>query len=233
MFGILKGNRVLNKNKIKKIKDEIEAGTNLLKYCPIIVVEEDGKLKVIDGQHRLEVATQLGSNVWYVISDALTLYEIAKMNSNTEKWKSADFINCYAHTGDGSYKILKEFSNTYGFPTTVNLQLLTKGYGITEGNIEELKKKFEGGRFVVSKEKEALEIAQIVEKFAEFNGYKSRAFIVAICMIITAGKIKMDEVIKAFKKNGDVLTTQAGYKNYLANIEQMVNVGKHSRIVVY
>lgn len=233
LFGVLQGNRVLNKSKIKKIKEEIAAGTNLLQYCPIVVVEVDGKLKVIDGQHRLEVAKQIGSYVWYVISAPLSLYEIAKMNSNTEKWKGADFINCYVATGDTSYKTLKEFNDTYRLPLGVNLQLLTKGYDIGDNSPEELADRFQSGKLVVSKEKEALEIAQMVCKFEEFKGYKSRGFIVALCVIKKAGKITIDAVLKAFQKNGEILTVQSGYKNYLVNIEQMVNVGKHSRIVVY
>ena len=93
LFGFKEGNRPLNKSKIKKIIADINGGSNLLKYCPIIVVPSGNKLTVIDGQHRLEVAKQLKTYIYYVIHDGMSLYEIAKMNSATEKWKPKDFIN--------------------------------------------------------------------------------------------------------------------------------------------
>ena len=231
-FSTIVGNRTLNKNKIKRIKDEIAAGTNLLQYCPIIVTEQGGKLKVIDGQHRLEVAKQIGSNVWYVVTAALNLYEIAKMNSNTEKWKGKDFINCYAHTGNEHYVKLKEFYNVYRFPLSVCLQLLTVGYKVTDGGTD-LIKQFEQGGFKVRKEDEAMSVAKQVERFAAFPAYKQRSFIIAISKVISATKIELDEVVSAFEKNADRLLPQPSWKEYLIALETIVNIGKSKRRVIY
>ncbi len=234
LFSHLQGNRVLNKSKIKHILDDVNAGTNLLKYCPIIVAEENNKLKIIDGQHRLEVAKQLKSNVWYVICDQLTLYQIAKMNSNTEKWKGSDFINCYAQTGNSNYIKLKEFASVYGFPLSVNLALLSSGIKVSDtGGSKSTMKAFETGMFMVRKEDEAISVAQQVSLFSDFHAYKNRNFVVAICKIIQAGKIPLDEVIKAFEKNKEELVAQANWKNYLVNLETIVNIGKSKRRVIY
>lgn len=234
LFSVLQGNRSLNKSKIKRIVEEIGAGTNLLKLCPIIVSEEGGKLKVIDGQHRLEVAKQIKSNVWYVICDALTLYQIAKVNSNTEKWTGKDFINCYAQTGNEHYVKLKEFATVYGFPLSVNLALLRSGSIKSDtGGGKTIQKEFETGNFKVRKENEAIAIAQQVERFRDFAGYHSRNFVVAICKVIDAQKISIDEVVAAFEKNKDQLFTQSNWKNYLINLETIVNIGKGKRRVIY
>lgn len=234
IFSILQGNRSLNKSKIKRIVEEIGAGTNLLKLCPIIVSEEGNKLKVIDGQHRLEVAKQIKSNVWYVICDPLTLYQIAKVNSNTEKWTGKDFINCYAQTGNPSYVKLKEFATVYGFPLSVNLALLQNGTMKNDtGGSKSAQKAFETGAFKVRKEDEAIAIAQQVERFKDFHGYRSRNFVVAICKILDAQKISIDEVVNAFEKNKDQLFIQGNWKNYLVNLETIVNIGKGKRRVIY
>ncbi len=179
-FGVLQGNRSLNKTKIKRIKDEIAKGKNWLQYCPIMVVEKDGKLKVVDGQHRLDVAKQTGSYIYYVICDELSLYDIATMNSNTEKWSGKDFVNCYATTGNEHYVTLREFLNTYGYPLGVCLQLLTKGMELTDGSHDDIIKSFQTGAFKVRTEEIALHVAKHVDKFAAFPGYKSRGFIMAI-----------------------------------------------------
>lgn len=229
---MLQGNRSLNKPKIKRIKDEIAAGTNLLKYCPIIVVEKDGKLKVVDGQHRLEVAKQIKSNVWYVISDELTLYQIAKMNSNTEKWKGTDFINCYAAHGNPSYVKLKEFVNVYRCPLNVALQLLSKGTKIDNAGSKDMEL-FRQGRYMVKREEEAIMVMQKLSEFSSFHGHMTGAFIIAICRIMVSGKISLDEVLKAYMGNQDKLTLNKTWKDYLANLETIVNIGKSKRRVIY
>jgi len=234
LFSILQGNRSLNKGKIKRIKDEIEAGTNLLQYCPVIVMEYEGKLKVIDGQHRLEVAKQLLSNVWYVvIPAAITLYEIAKMNSNTEKWSKKDFINCYVQAGNSNYSILKEFTDTYQFPLSSNLQLLATGMKTSATGDKNLMQQFHQGQFVVRSEDEALTVAKEVCKFSDFPGYKAGAFISAICKIMTAGNVPIDEVAKAYAMHKDDLTLQSTDKGYLLNLEAIVNKGKSKRRILY
>jgi hypothetical protein len=233
IFSILQGNRSLNKLKIKRIREEIAAGTNLLQYCPIIVMEYQGKLKVIDGQHRLEVAKQIQSNVWYVVlKNEISLYEIAKMNSNTEKWTAKDFINCYAHTGNASYVTLRKFIAAYGYPVSVSLQLLASGLKVNDsgGDVITL---FQQGKFVVRKEQEAISIAQNIEKFKCFPAYKSRPFIVAICKIMTVGKIEVDEVAAAVAKHTDEVGQHSNWKDYLAALERVVNIGKSKRRVIY
>ena len=232
LFGLLQGNRSLNKNKIKKIKDEIAAGTNLLKYCPIIVMEAEGKLKVIDGQHRLEVAKQIQSYVWYVISNELSLYEIAKMNSNTEKWKGSDFINCYAVGGNHNYTKLKEFINVYDCPLNVALQLLSKGTKIDNAGSKDMEL-FRQGKYQVKKEQEAISVMQQIQVFSSFKGHMTGAFIIAICRIIMADKIALDDVLKAYNANPDKLSLNKNWKEYLLNLETIVNIGKSKRRVIY
>src|SRR3990167_9828888 len=90
IFKNIAGNRLLNENKINKIIYEIKNGLDVLSYCPIIVDED---MRVIDGQHRLYIARKLQSNIWYVISKKkLSILDIAKVNTNTERWKLKDFI---------------------------------------------------------------------------------------------------------------------------------------------
>ena len=57
MFGWIKGNRLLDESRIKKIcKANRVDGINLFPYVPILVTKDN---KVIDGQHRLMAAKSL------------------------------------------------------------------------------------------------------------------------------------------------------------------------------
>ena len=234
LFGFKEGNRPLSKSKIKKIIADINGGSNLLKYCPIIVVPSGNKLTVIDGQHRLEVAKQLKTYIYYVIHDGMSLYEIAKMNSATEKWKPKDFINCYAIGGNHNYTKIREFMDTYGFPISVTLKLLRTGTFSSEGGGNDTNRgQFEQGKFVVRKWDEAVKIADTVLQFHQFPGHKGGQFVVAICKILDAAKIDIQEVIDSFTKHPDQLLLQSAWKDYLVNLETITNIGKSKRRVIY
>lgn len=231
-FVRMKGNRVLNKIKINRIKRDIENGLDVLKYCPVIVSEKDGKLEIIDGQHRYEVAKEMGSHVWYIIADELTLLEIAKVNSNTEKWKNKDYIHCYASQGNEHYQQLSDFMEKYGFPLSVSLALLTKGAILTDGG-GDLKKVFQAGTFTVADLPTAINIAETVMRFEGFEAAKSRTFVVAICKVIESGQCPIDEVIEAYIDNKAKLEPQSSWKEYLGALEAIVNIGKKIRRVIY
>lgn len=232
LFKIMTGNRPLNENKIRKIKQDICNGIDVLKYCPVIVHERDGRLEIIDGQHRFYVAKQLGSHVWYIVAGEMSLLEIAKVNSNTEKWKPADFINCYAVQGNEHYVKLREFIEETHFPLSVALQLLGKGLDVADsgGGIKEI---FQEGQFIVTNEEDANKVKEVVEQFEPFGMRRSRVFVVAICKIMQAEKVPVQELITAFKANPDKLSPQSGWKEYMSNLEVILNIGKKVRRVLY
>ncbi|CAB4126454.1 ParB/Sulfiredoxin [uncultured Caudovirales phage] len=232
-FAKLRGNRQLNTGKINRIKKDIlEEGLDMLRYCPILVHDKNGQLEVIDGQHRLAVARQLNSPVWYILADELTLAEIAKVNSRTEKWKTQDFVNCYVEQGNEHYAILRSFQEQYQFPYNVCARLLACGNLLTDSGVAN-KDGFESGKFEVKEEASARAVSDKVIMFSSFPGHKSRAFIVAICKIIDAGKVKVDDVAAAYAANKDMLILQTSYKAYLQNLETIMNKGKHTRVTIY
>jgi len=231
-FETIQGNRPLNKTKIRKIISEIKAGTNLLQECPIIVVERDGKLYVMDGQHRLEVCKLIESYVWYVIRTELSLFEIAKMNTNTEKWTNDDYLNCYAVNGDSDYAFLKAFKEEYDFPIAVCVELLIKGLNYVSHIPEDIEA-FKAGQFEIKQQEEAVLIANEVMKFSNFKGYTSRHFVVCIAKIIKDGKVGIAEIRKAWESRPDMLENHTSWKDYILNFEAIINVGKHKRVIIF
>lgn len=232
-FVKMAGNRSLNKAKINRIKKDIDNGLDMLRYCPIIVAEKDGKLEVLDGQHRLQVCKDLKSPVWYIMADELTILEIARVNSNTEKWKNKDYIHCYVSQGNENYRKVEAFMGEYGFPLSVALALLTKGVKTNDGGEGSVQKQFQEGGIVVKYEAEARRVADIAKQFEGFSAWNSRTFVVAICKIMEADKMPMQEVVAAYLANKDKLQPQGNWKNYLAALEVIVNIGKSKRRILY
>lgn len=233
LFKTMEGNRQLNEGKIRRIKNDIDNGLDVLKYCPVICHEKDGRLEIIDGQHRFYVAKQMNSNVWYILAQQMSLQEIAKMNSNTEKWKPDDFINCYAVQGNSHYITLQEYKDKTALPLSVCMRLLTVGLNILDTGVGRDKERFQGGQFEVKTLDEANKVADIIDEFMPFGQRRSRPFVTAVCKIMAAGLVDVADVVAAFKKRPEDLKPQEGWKGYISNLEQIVNAGKHKRVVIW
>jgi hypothetical protein len=232
------GNRELNERKIKRIQRDIMAGIDVLQYFPILVQEKKGKkpeddiLLIKDGQHRFYVARKMQKPVHYiVVSNPLSLHAIAKINSNTERWKYKDFINCYTQQDNEHYKALHDFQQKSGLPTTICLHLLARGT-ISDSGFAATEV-FQSGQFKVEKLEEAQRVIDMCRKFQKFPHWKDRKFIVAICKILQAGKCDIDELVEKFEKDPQQLEKQHGYKEYLSNLEIIYNKNARHRRVIY
>jgi hypothetical protein len=217
-------------HKIKKILADIDRGTNLLKYVPILVIEQGKKFEIIDGQHRFVVAQKIKHPVHYIIAEKLSLYDIARMNSNTEKWKAKDFIDCYMELGNEQYKQLASFLKEFdGVSVTTAISLLKKGKADTGGSGMDA---FHRGEFIISNEKEAREILSAAKQFKFANKFQ-RAFIQAIEKIVAAKVFPIEDLIAKVNVDPEQLRLQENYKKYLINLEEIATKGKHKRVQIY
>lgn len=106
IFKTIEGNRVPNLQHIKRLADSIKIYG--MKCNPILVNE---KMQVIDGQHRLLAAKEIGSFVYYIILNGYTLSEVHTLNLNQKNWTKKDYMEGYANIGIESYIKLRDFCN--------------------------------------------------------------------------------------------------------------------------
>jgi hypothetical protein len=233
LFRMISGNRELDAAKIRRIKNDISHGIDVLRYCPILVKQnKDEKLEIVDGQHRFWVAKELKKPVHYIIVEHIDLYGIAKINSNTEKWKAKDFINAYAQNGNKDYITLRKFIEDNGLPVTTAINLLAQGFeGAADGG--KYRDAFQIGRFTVNKLEEAETIIEVCKRFSKSLVWKDRGFITAIAKIIQSGKCDIEDLVEKFEKNPELLEKQLSYKEYLVNLETIYNVRMRHRRVIY
>lgn len=235
-FSKIDGNRPINKKKIANIIEEINAGNDVLAECPVLVKElNQTKLEILDGQHRFEVSKQLKRPVHYIVKkQEMNLYNIAKVNSNTEKWKAEDFINCYVKAGNKDYEIIDQFHKQYKAAVGVCLSMLHHG-GLKAdfGAAANLVKEFETGIYKVKKYKEAVQLIEICKSFEPFEAWNSRNFIVAISKILAANKCELDVLLRKLKADPSKLQKQADWRKYLVNLEEIYNIGNSKRRVIY
>lgn len=233
-FKFLNGNRVINERKTNKIINEIECGNDMLRYYPIQVSQANERLYILDGQHRFFICKKLKRPVFYIlVEENKSMPDIAKVNSNVEKWKASDFINCYVQHGNENYKILQKFLDDYGISLTIALQMLNLGNpGLDSGAHAVLNDSFRNGTFEIKCLNEAETLAKECRLFAPFAHCSSRSFVIAIYRIKKAGLISLIDLLEAYLKRPEMLTQQASFKAYINTLEQIVNVGKKNRIVI-
>jgi len=234
LFKNIDGNRPINKVKIERIIKEIGHGNDVLDEHPILVSEKNGHLEITDGQHRLEVAKKLNRPVNYIIKkEKMSLYNIAKVNSNVEKWRPIDFVNCYSKAGNEDYIKLGKFHKKYKISIGSCLSILTRGLQSHDGNIANEYVKFEQGTFVITMYKEAVQFVEICKSFEAYKGWNKRGFLIAISKILRGEKCEMDVLLRKFNDDPKQLTYHADWKGFIYNLENIYNKGNSKRRVIY
>lgn len=233
LFRMINGNRQLNEKKINKIIAEIKEGNDMLKYYPIQVRENDGRLDILDGQHRFYISRLLKRPVFYIlVNEHKSMVDIAKVNSNVEKWKPEDFINCYVQFDNKHYIQLRAFMEKYGLSLGICLKLLGDGVPGKDSGDTGMVDIFRNGYFEVQHFEKAEQLAKNCQMFMQFSGWRSRGFVIAIHKICIANLYPLTDLLANFKKNPDLLTQQANYKSYITILEMLANIGKQKRIII-
>lgn len=230
-FKFIAGNRDLNEAKIKKLMHDVQNGMDLFKYCPILVNEE---MYIIDGQHRYYACHKLKKNVYYMIVPNFSLAQIAKLNNNQNRWKMADFLNCYTRAGKNiqHYQYLQEFIDKYKISVSSAIGLLYSGYP-TIGKTDSMEN-FRNGLFEVKYGEQSEKLMQTVMEFAPFTDQTNdRPFIAAIQKLISSEKYNHAEMLKKLNKCSLRIEKQLNSKQYLAHLEELFNYKNSKRQTIY
>jgi hypothetical protein len=229
IFKSIVGNRTINYSKIEKICIDVNSGFNMLPYCPVICTEINGKLSIIDGQHRVEVSKQTGQPVYYVVCNNLSLRQIAQLNSRGQKWGVMDFLNCYTKLGIEDYIELKAIIAIHKMTIGTVVSLLM-GFDTKK----RFKEEFEGGDFKVNFLKETEYILTLTnDLFGQYTFSKDRNLIDALQSLKNKGLCDFDKLKLKISQNPIGMDKQATPKNYIYNIERVYNFKNHSREVIY
>lgn len=121
IFKKFPGNRPIDNNNLKKITNSISMH-NMLEFKPLVVNEN---MQIIDGQHRLEAAKNLGLEVYYTMQKDTSPVDIILLQTGKD-WLIDDYIRFYASQGKEGYSSLLKLAETT--KTTLPMVLYTLGY---------------------------------------------------------------------------------------------------------
>ncbi len=229
-FRTILGNRKISEAKVKKLIQDIEGGLNLLPYCPILVYSNDNLYFIIDGQHRAEVSERLNEPIYFIECNKLTLQQIAKINSRSDKWTNRNFLDCYIKLGLEDYKEFYNFTTKYHIIYSATASFLMKG-DVTSANIMEV---FRDGNFKCNFYKEASRIVELTaDLFQLYVFYNDRYLIEAIRQLDEAGKCDFKILKTKIKSNINLMKKKDTIKEYKFLIEQVYNHRNSKRIPIF
>lgn len=105
IFKDVDSNREVDPRHVARLARAIST-KNLLHLNPIIV---DADMRVIDGQHRMEAAKDLGVEIWYMVDEDISKSDISHLNSNKKNWTLIDYVNFYTVEKRRGFATLSKF----------------------------------------------------------------------------------------------------------------------------
>lgn len=217
-FSILTGNREIIQGHVKNIIKSISAN-NLLEQNPIIVNKD---YSVIDGQHRLEAARQMGLPIYYVVADG-DISTVQRLNSNLRPWSISDYVESYVKIGMSDYYELKEFKKKWGIPYTTAGELLMYGKKSSNNHTSE---DIKAGTFLSLEPQGANEIMEWVaatKDYADPITLKDRDYISALIVLMNTNGITLEGFARKLSVVGKKITRCVNRAEYLRQIEEIVN----------
>jgi hypothetical protein len=163
-------NRELTEGNVLKIMRSLQV-KNLLEYRPILV---DAKMRIIDGQHRLEAAKRLDIPVYYQMQEELIPSDIIQFNDKSKPWAREDYLNFWCTEGNVQYIKLKNFMDKNKISLSTSLAVLGLSSGTTahkRGNPTGRSSEFKEGKFVFPSAHEEVNSINILHRSQEIIDY--------------------------------------------------------------
>lgn len=199
LFKRLNYNRDVCKNHVKKLVWSIQS-QNDLHLFPIIVNDQ---FEIVDGQHRLEAAKELGFDVYYIVDSNYKIEKITTFNNNQKRWVIEDHLKKFSAIGNENYIQLTELLKDVGFTLhtcliwlaeTSDRMILNFRNGHFKFDLDE--KKFDA----IFKAKKIISVLK-KNNFKPISIYNQTFFHTALKKIITNEFVDFDSFYKNFSAN--------------------------------
>ncbi len=217
LFHLLPENRPVDPGHVRKLVAMITQ-SNLLHVKPLDVTADLG---VIDGQHRLAAARELGLPVYYKIGQQLSEADITTLNVAQKNWQGTDYLHFWTVKGRTDYVALTAFRQRHPTLSFSNAKMMLSGS--TNNRAEE----FRAGRWKAGEAYKAEQVAVLIERIAAETSFKQAAhtgFVAAVyhCVANVEG-FDPKEFMHKILGNPRALVTCASHKQYLELFQEIYN----------
>ncbi len=226
-------NRPVTVSHVRKLKESI-IRHNLLHANPIIVSQD---MEIIDGQHRLEVAKQLGLPICYVVTDA-TENDMRSLNASSKNWTLRDYLNSYVEEGLEDYIILKAYIDAYPITLHIAIRLLRDGIeSITAKQTFKAETsatdEFREGTYVVKCRRDGEMFGDFVKFVAGYMADLSvdRTSCSALAELVNRGY--KDQFVAKLKQYKPSFLSSGTRNGYLRQFEDVLSIGELTKVSLF
>lgn len=213
LFNFSPLNRPIDPRHLAKLVAAIKE-KNLLRDNPIAV---DRNGNVVDGQHRLKAAEQLGVPIYYQITVDMTIDDAAKINGPVKRWTMQDRMSVQMQAGSPEYLKLNEFCKRYPWLSLAVAVDLTY-YG------DRVQMDFANGGYKCNDLDFAEEVVQALLDFAEYvNYYREATFVSAVKHLLEHAEYDHQRMVEKLKYTSSMLHKCADSLAYLKVFESIYN----------
>jgi hypothetical protein len=212
-------NRGLSKPALKKMTDSMKKFGWLPAY-PMHVVSRNGRLVVIDGQHRFAAAQSLNLPCLYVVCAENEKLQVSDINVAQKPWNNIDFANSYHNQGDMNYTKLINFVEKYKLPLGISAKLLMAINGSKSTGTDVIRE----GKFKVKCEERAEIIAEVVVRLKGLVSWAAHSsFVSAIMRCMNVDGFSASRFIQKCEANPGMLMLQPTTEAFVELIEKIYN----------
>ncbi|MGI4871474.1 MAG: CHC2 zinc finger domain-containing protein [Janthinobacterium lividum] len=224
-FHLLPENRKVDPKHVRKLVDMIQKH-NLLHLKPLDVTPDLG---VIDGQHRLEAARELGLPIFYKVGQQLSDADISTLNMAGKNWTGGDWLKYHAVKGKPAYVALADFMQRHPRLSFSNAKIMLTGNGGGGHKADD----FRAGQWDGAEEAQialAEQVAELVEHIATdvptFKAPAHTGFVTVLyhCLASVEG-FDAKEMLRKILAQPRSLVTCASHKQWLQMLGEIYNHG--------
>ncbi len=185
----------------------------------------NGKLKVIRGHHRLDIAKRLGLKVWYVVDDTNT--DIFDLEGGYQQWNALDFCVARAKAGDAACEEILRFKEIHKL-TIGSVTSLLGGESAGSFNKMAAMKK---GKFKIKDTKHAYDVVEITDLCLKLGipFATSAAFVAAVSLACRVHVFDREKFKKRLALDSARMRRRSTRNDYLEEIETLYNHGARDK----
>lgn len=222
-------NRPVNLNQVMRLHDSMQRHDNISAIS--CIKDKDGKLKIIDGQHRFEACKELKIpieyDIWDIEEDSMIV-----LNESQKNWKLEDYLNYGVKNKKEDYILLDEYRKKTGIGLGALIELFSD-----EKSINQYKSRneiFKSMLWKMGNNKTSLEILNLIlelyEKFGVKHYFHLR-FILAFRDIYNSSQYSHKRMIEQINKGSLQLTPQINKVDHIRCFEKVYNFGRKDEIL--
>jgi hypothetical protein len=216
-------NRIVKESHVKGLIENMK--TRGWEPGSYVVINEKGE--VIDGQHRVKAAIQVGIPIHYTIEKKAGFETIRNLNRNQKNWAITDHIHGFVEENNPHYIKLNNFIKEYPeLKVTECMMLCKNSFSSVHRN------DFESGNFTTRDMNKAREWANnIMSLKPYFKGYNRSIFVRALVKVFSKKQeFNFTKFLHKVQLRPNMIVMCGTVEQYIGMIEEIYNFGNREKI---